>query len=195
MKKTGCNPHGFAMRIFIFRRKALIILILGGAKSGKSRVAIELAKKLGHKRAFLATALPCDEEMREKIEKHKSQRDSSWTTYEEPLEVSSILLALREKYDVIVIDCLTLWLNNLLLEGKNFGRYCEDLIEKLIETGKNCHVVIVSNEVGLGIVPETPLGRKFRDYAGYLNQKVAQISDKVYFVISGIPMKIKGESL
>ncbi|MFQ5868056.1 MAG: bifunctional adenosylcobinamide kinase/adenosylcobinamide-phosphate guanylyltransferase [bacterium] len=172
-----------------------LILILGGARSGKSSFAVEQAKKLssGHSGVvYVATASALDEEMKRRIEKHRKRRPASWKTIEEKRDLSKILPKLA-KVNVVIIDCLTLLISNLLLSGekevgilkrmKGFSRTLKR---------RNFTTLIVSNEVGMGIVPENRLGRSFRDIAGQTNQIVAELADEVYLLEAGIPIKIKG---
>jgi len=169
-----------------------IYFITGGARSGKSAFAEKLASGLTGQRAYLATAQALDPEMAARIEKHRKDRGIAWDTYEEPLAVAELLKKLSGRYDVVLLDCLTLWLSNVMAhtdgEGAVFSR-ADELAAAIQGFGGAC--IIVSNEVGLGIVPDNPLARKFRDLAGMLNQKVALFADEVYFTASGIPVKIK----
>ncbi|MCX7794298.1 MAG: bifunctional adenosylcobinamide kinase/adenosylcobinamide-phosphate guanylyltransferase [Thermodesulfovibrionales bacterium] len=173
-----------------------IIFITGGAKSGKSNFALKRASELDGRKVYIATAEPLDEEMKERIERHKKERGSNWFTVEEPVNISGLIKDLREKYEVLLIDCLTLWLSNIMLGKEAYIERIEELIRflKALKDSKQGQLTlfIVSNEVGLGIVPDNELARRFRDEAGRLNQRIAEISDEVYFVISGIPIRIKG---
>jgi len=170
-----------------------IIFILGGVRSGKSRHALKLAEAFGDRRLFVATAQPLDEEMAARIENHKKQREDRWETAEEPLELAQILSRAQNRYDVILIDCLTLWVSNLLgVYGEDRGEI-EDHIQDLIDCLGKCGtpVVVVSNEVGMGIVPDNPLARAFRDLTGILNQGVARVAGRVIFMVAGIPVVVK----
>ncbi len=189
----------------------MITFIIGGARSGKSRFALNLAdnfvssKEVARgedkvfptlKKAYIATAQALDEEMKERIQKHKKERSGYWATYEEPINISSLIKDIHKSHNVVLIDCLTLWLSNLMISNSNSN--IEREIKHLIDILKNpelqtpnSELFIVSNEVGLGIVPDNALSRKFRDMAGYLNRKVAEIAAEVYFVTAGIPLKIK----
>jgi adenosylcobinamide kinase/adenosylcobinamide-phosphate guanylyltransferase len=165
-----------------------VILVGGGARSGKSRYAIELARKRGSRLAFLATAEEHDLEMEARVAKHKRERGADFTTIEEPLEIAD---ALRKcDADAIVVDCLTLWLSNVML---TFGRDVDAETEKVLAVARESKgaLILVTNEVGCGIVPETTLGRDFRDRAGVLNQRVASVADEVYWMVFGIPMRVK----
>ncbi len=169
-----------------------ILFITGGARSGKSAYAEKLAHGLTGKRAYLATAQALDAEMAAKIAKHQKDRGSTWDTFEEPLAVADLLRKLSGRYQVALLDCLTLWLSNVMAHTDGDAavlQSVENLVTALGDFEGTC--IVVSNEVGLGIVPDNPLARKFRDFAGMLNQKVAQRADAVYFTAAGIPMKIK----
>jgi adenosylcobinamide kinase/adenosylcobinamide-phosphate guanylyltransferase len=169
-----------------------VYFITGGARSGKSAFAEKLAHALKGTRAYIATAQAFDAEMAAKIEKHRNDRGATWDTYEEPLAVAELLGKLSTRYDVALIDCLTLWLSNVMAHTDGAGDVqsrAEELVDAVRDFKGSC--IVVSNEVGLGIVPDNPLARKFRDSAGMLNQKMAQAADEVYFTVSGIPVKIK----
>ena len=167
-----------------------IIFITGGARSGKSSFAVAEASRINGRKAYIATAEALDEEMRQRIENHKRQRGDEWDTYEEPIRIADVIKKTEGKYSVIVIDCLTLWLSNVMNSGLDIKAEIECLISSLL-TPYSSLMYIVSNEVGMGIVPENEMARKFRDMAGILNQKIAEVSDRVYMVIAGIPIKIK----
>jgi len=184
----------------------LITFIIGGARSGKSSFALNLANNYTSakegvrggdmvsptpKKAYIATAQALDDEMKERIEKHKKERPEEWMTFEEPLNISALIKDIQDKYDVILLDCLTLWLSNLMLNNFDTNKEIESLINALRFTPNVPRMFIVSNEVGTGIVPDNELPRRFRDLAGYLNQKVAEIADEAYLVTAGIPIKIK----
>jgi adenosylcobinamide kinase/adenosylcobinamide-phosphate guanylyltransferase len=170
-----------------------IILITGGARSGKSSYAEQRARALGPRRLYIATAEAKDEEMRQRIEEHKRRRSNEWVTIEEPIELAETLLAQRGQTDCALVDCLTLWISNLLLQYDR--RFAEEKVGQLLETASrlNCHLVFVTNEVGLGIVPDNPLARQFRDLSGWANQRVAAAANEVVFVVAGIPMIVKKE--
>lgn len=164
--------------------------VLGGARSGKSRHALTLAEALGERRSFIATAEALDDEMAQRIARHKIERGAGWSTIEAPLDVEAALHDAGRRADVALVDCLTLWLSNLM-------HHDYDVEERSARIGNAIAsmpipVVLVSNEVGLGLVPETPLGRRFRDAQGRLNQAVASICDKVEFVAAGLPITLKG---
>lgn len=170
-----------------------IIFILGGCRSGKSRQALELSNSIcGESRIFIATCAPLDEEMKQRVERHQKERGQSWTTIEAPIGLPEVIIENQSKADVIVVDCLTLWISNILLETNDqetIPRHIHNLIHS-IETAQ-CAVILVSNEVGTGIVPDNALARRFRDVVGHVNQNVAACSDKVIWMAAGIPVKIK----
>lgn len=169
-----------------------VIFILGGARSGKSQFAIKIAKDMGKKVAFIATCQPLDKEMEKRIAIHKKARPKHWKTFEEPGMASLLLNKICNKFDFIIIDCLTLLVSNLLLN--NFSkRSIEDEIKKILSTlaKAQCSCVIVSNEIGLGIVPENKLARDFRDIAGYINQIAANKANEVFFMVSGLSWRLK----
>ena len=180
-----------------------LIFITGGARSGKSRYAVELAKQKGGKVAFIATAIAGDEEMTQRILLHQAARPSDWTTIEESINVSQAITDVVSNHDTIIVDCLTLLITNLVFEPP----YQEEIndekeqkiyaaVGKIIETTENLDatVIVISNELGMGLVPEDALARRFRDVAGRANQLMAEAADEVYVCISGIPMRIKGEN-
>jgi adenosylcobinamide kinase/adenosylcobinamide-phosphate guanylyltransferase len=170
-----------------------LALILGGARSGKSRYGLGLAARCPAPRLFVATCEPRDAEMEARIEAHQRERGSDWTTREVPLELAGALRDAQDRYGVILVDCLTMWVSNLLLqEAASQGRVqtaCETLLETLAQTA--APTILISNEVGWGIVPDNPLGRQFRDQAGWLHQRLAQSADLVVLVVAGVPMLIK----
>lgn len=165
-------------------------LILGGARSGKSRHALELAEGLRAQRVFVATAEPLDAEMTARITRHQTERGDGWETIEAPLDLVAALSVVRDADKVCVIDCLTLWLSNLMHHGRDIETETNKLCAWL--EGQATDIILVSNEVGMGLVPETPLGRDFRDAQGRLNQAVAKVCDTVEFVAAGLPIKLKG---
>ncbi len=169
-----------------------IIFILGGARSGKSSKAVALAKEKDSSVAFIATCQTLDKEMDRRIDAHKKARPAGWETLECPKDILSALKESGSKFEVIIIDCLTLWLSNLLLEGVKEVAI-EDQIKEIITMLKKIKggSIIVSNEVGLGIVPDSALGRTFRDIAGRVNQIVAQEADEVIFMAAGLAVKLK----
>jgi len=165
-----------------------LVLITGGARGGKSSFAQTQAWALGQDRvSLIATAQPLDEEMRSRIAKHQSERPATWQTLEEPLEVAQALR--RAQNQVVVLDCLTLWVSNLLLAGRGVASEVEHLLAVYTETGKA--LLVVTNEVGWGIVPENPLARRYRDLLGAANRRIAEQADTVYLLVAGIPLRIK----
>jgi adenosylcobinamide kinase/adenosylcobinamide-phosphate guanylyltransferase len=168
-----------------------IILVGGGTRSGKSAFALGLARKLGSRRLFIATCQARDEEMAERIRKHQNSRGPDFDTLEVPVALAEAV-AEAKGTDVVVVDCLTLWLANLLLEGKTLEEI-ESRVHDLaaVLERRSCHVVLVTNEVGMGIVPESSLGRLFRDVAGVAHQLLSQTADEVYFAVLGTLLRLK----
>ena len=172
-----------------------LALVLGGCRSGKSRFALELAARLGKRKLFIATAEPFDDEMRERIAKHRADRGPEWQTVEAPVALDEALRNHAADADVIVVDCLTVWLGNLLCSEHPPSRWKPDAVPSLLAAlaGRRVYVIAVSNEVGLGIVPDNALARRFRDEQGQLNQQVAAIADSVVIVAAGLPLTLKGK--
>jgi adenosylcobinamide kinase / adenosylcobinamide-phosphate guanylyltransferase len=214
-----------------------MVFVIGGTRSGKSAFALSRANELPGSKAYLATAQAYDAEMAERIDKHKLERGPVWATREEPVHVGQAVRDLATSYDAVIIDCLTVWLSNLLcgegevdsrglrprgplpgsrrrgnlrasgasiegeaprallVEGPTRAPLIEieeaDFLDALATLDARSHLFIVSNEVGMGIVPDNELARRFRDMAGKLNQRVAQIADEVFLVAAGIPVKLK----
>jgi adenosylcobinamide kinase/adenosylcobinamide-phosphate guanylyltransferase len=166
-----------------------LTLVLGGARSGKSRHAEALVEADGRAPLYLATAEPLDDEMRLRIRHHRDRRGPRWETIETPLDLAVCLR--RDALDgrAVLVDCLTLWLSNVMAAGRPVGREVEILVEAMARLA--APIVLVANEVGLGIVPETKLGRDFRDEAGRLNQRLAALADRVVLVVAGLPLTIK----
>lgn len=171
-----------------------LILILGGARSGKSRYAVKLAKKLKGQVAFIATAASLDREMKKRIKLHKASRPKTWKLVEEGRDVSLALSKLDDKYEIILIDCLGFWISNLL-ESNLKDKQIEIEIKKLISSIEktNVNIILISNEVGAGIVPDNSLARRFRDLLGLANQMIAKKADQVILMQAGIPLNIKGD--
>ena len=167
-----------------------LTLILGGARSGKSAFAENLVIGFGVPPLYFATATPSDVEMTARIDRHRSGRSNAFTTIEVPLDLAQALRGLGPAACVLV-DCATLWLSNHLLAGHDCDAVCDDLSAAL--TACPARIVIVSNEVGFGLVPDTAIGRQFRDAQGRLNQRLAARADTVVFVLAGLPMVLKGE--
>ncbi|MBU1125041.1 MAG: bifunctional adenosylcobinamide kinase/adenosylcobinamide-phosphate guanylyltransferase [Candidatus Omnitrophica bacterium] len=168
-----------------------VIFIIGGARSGKSSFACSLAKKASRRVAFIATAQALDREMKARINIHKQSRPGSWETYEEAFDIASVVKGLGDT-DTAIIDCLTLWVSNRLLQKDSEEKMCAH-IKTLTNAArkKNLTLILVSNEVGLGIVPSNSLSRRFRDIAGTINKIVAEEADRVFSMVAGIPVKIK----
>jgi adenosylcobinamide kinase/adenosylcobinamide-phosphate guanylyltransferase len=172
-----------------------ITFVIGGCRSGKSRHALELAEKydvIHH--VYIATCVPQDDEMRYRVELHQSERGHHWSTVEEPIGLPEVLRSYSSPDTVLLIDCLTLWVTNLLMETNS--QEPEHFIEptkKLVQALENVKgpVVLVANEVGTGVVPDNALARLFRDTAGSVNQHVATVADTVIWMVAGIPAKIK----
>jgi len=167
-------------------------LILGGARSGKSAYAEKLVLNARLCPVYIATAQAHDDEMRTRIADHQNRRTNTWIVIEQPLDLCQALTDHAAPANAILVDCLTLWLSNLMMAGKNIEEETSRLIT-LIPTLAG-PVVFVSNEVGMGLVPETALGREFRDHQGRLNQKVARVADSVQFIAAGYPLFLKPES-
>lgn len=165
------------------------VLVLGGARSGKSRTALELAERASTERTYIATAQAYDDEMRERIAQHRAERDGSWRTVDAPLDLAEAVQARTAPGKAVLVDCLTLWLSNVLLAERNVA-YEADRLVQAVQEAKG-PLILVSNEVGQGIVPSTPLGRAFRDEQGRLNQRIAEACDAVVFVAAGCPILLK----
>jgi adenosylcobinamide kinase/adenosylcobinamide-phosphate guanylyltransferase len=171
---------------------AEVILITGGARSGKSAEALRLVEEFG-RRVFIATAEAVDEEMRLRIERHRAERGDCWETIEAPLDLAGAVKSIEAPDTALVIDCLTVWLGNLMhhesVTSDDTPR-CAELMEAL-EQSRVARIVLVTNEVGMGIVPEHALSRRFRDVAGRLNQRVAAIADRVILMVCGQALAVK----
>jgi adenosylcobinamide kinase / adenosylcobinamide-phosphate guanylyltransferase len=168
-----------------------IVLVTGGARSGKSSYAEARARELGERRLYIATTEANDEEMRRRIEEHKKRRGDDWAVIEEPLQLAETLLARRAQTDCALVDCLTLWLSNLLLRYND--EYAREKVQQLVETTRQLdfHLILVTNEVGWSIVPDNSLARQFRDLSGWANQKIAAAANQVILVVAGLPMIVK----
>jgi adenosylcobinamide kinase/adenosylcobinamide-phosphate guanylyltransferase len=174
---------------------ARVVLIGGGVRSGKSAFTVAYAKTLGPRRHFIATAAvrADDAEMCARIEAHQRERGDAFETLEVPLELAAALQTLKDS-DVVVVDCLTLWLSNLLLAGatqREIGQRVEDLVQVLRAPPCPCHVLLVTNEVGMGVVPESALGRAFRDVTGRTHQALGASAHEIYFAVLGQMLRIK----
>jgi adenosylcobinamide kinase/adenosylcobinamide-phosphate guanylyltransferase len=173
-----------------------VLLVTGGCRSGKSRYAQKWAEERASERLFLATARVTDEEMAERIRKHQEMRGKGWITVEEPTGVARAIRKHGASVQVILIDCVTIWLSNLLLEGLSDPEILERVEAlKAVLNRSSASVAMVTNEVGWGIVPDHPLGRRFRDLAGTVNQRLAAVADKVVLMAAGLPITLKGDSI
>ncbi len=173
----------------------MLTLIIGGARSGKTRYAQSLCSP-ALRVAYVATARPEDEEMLARIERHRGDRPGGWKTIEEPLALAAAIRRASPEADVILIDCLTVWLSNLCWELRDEAAAeieCAALAEinRIAAAAEKRHVILVSNEVGCGIVPDNPVGRSFRDVQGLVNQRAAAAAQRVFLMVAGIPLRIK----
>lgn len=169
------------------------VLILGGARSGKTSLGEQLALSAGTNPAYLATAETLDAEMYARVASHQQQRSGRFVTIEEPLDIPEAIEAASPEHDVILVDCLTLWISNLLGAERDVTRAVEDLTDAL-DVLERTRVILISNEVGLGIVPDNKLARTFRDLAGWTHQRLAGVCSDVYFVAAGLPLVMKGSA-
>lgn len=174
-------------------RSKAVTLVLGGVRSGKSRWAQECAQR-GKRVAFVATAQAYDAEMQEKIRRHQEERPSDWQTFEEPMNIAEVIGQHANDFDVMLVDCLTFYVSNLLDAAEKDPSSMERRIQELLQTlhSSQTSIVLVSNEVGSGVVPEYPSGRRFRDALGELNQRVAAVADNVVLMVAGLPLVLKG---
>jgi len=176
-----------------------LCFVLGGVRSGKSAFALLLAEQLGERVTFIATAEAGDEEMRDRIERHRKRRPEDWGTVEAPLDVARAVAAADS--DVVVVDCLGLLASNLMARAEATGASADDLMQSQVAglldayQGGRASVIVVSNEVGMGIVPPYPSGREFRDLLGRANQQVAQAAHRVYWMLAGLPVEVKASGL
>jgi|SRR5215471_9984222 len=183
------------------------VLVLGGARSGKSALAERLAANSGRSVAFIATATASDEEMRERIEQHRAARPSGWQTIEEPLDIALAVRRAAAIADVLLLDCITIWLANWMMRDQGIEHHAllpagklqdndalsavDALLEVVESLPEGKTLIAVTNEVGLGIVPDHPLGRAYRDTLGYVNQRLARAADRVYLMVAGMAVDIK----
>jgi adenosylcobinamide kinase / adenosylcobinamide-phosphate guanylyltransferase len=172
-----------------------IVLVLGGVRSGKSRYAQELASR-GKQVAFIATAEACDDDMRRRIARHREERPASWATFEAPVALEDTLLECGSKFDTILIDCLTVWTANLMHAEQSDEDRVLAHADRLAEVLRKipASVVLVSNEVGSGVHPNSDIGRVYRDLLGFMNQRVAAVADEVILLVAGCPLFIKREA-
>jgi adenosylcobinamide kinase/adenosylcobinamide-phosphate guanylyltransferase len=163
-------------------------LVLGGARSGKSRFAEGLARGGQRPLTYIATAEPFDEEMRQRIARHRADRAADgWHTVEAPLDPAAVI---AQAEGVVLLDCVTVWLGNLMHHEREIGPAVDGLCQSLLDT--TARVILVSNEVGLSIVPENAMARRFRDEQGIANQKLSAAVDEVFFIAAGLPLRLKG---
>ncbi len=176
-------------------QQARLTLITGPARSGKTRLAVQWANSFPIPRAYIATAQNLDGEMNERIRKHQEERKSAFLTFEEPLTLTAQLEKIGKNFSIVIVDCLTLWLGNLLGEAGEEGRSIQQTTADFLALLKKLEtpVILIGNEVGWGIVPDNPLARTFRDVSGRLNQEIARIADQVILMVAGIPMVVKGK--
>jgi adenosylcobinamide kinase/adenosylcobinamide-phosphate guanylyltransferase len=169
-----------------------VVFLLGGARSGKSDLALGMLERGKGRRGYIATAEALDDEMAARIREHRRRRGPQWETIETPIDLPDALKKLASSHSFLLVDCLTLWLSNLLGRHKT-DKPVLDRFEALIEAMREIKgkLILVSNEVGMGIVPDHPLGRRFRDLSGLMHQKVADASNEVYWVAAGLPLRLK----
>ncbi len=172
-----------------------VVLVMGGAKSGKSRISLDICNNLARKKMFIATAQALDNEMKERIRRHQEDRGGDWVTVEEPIEIIDKIRGFDSEDAVILLDCLTLWISNLFMKYGEFHQPVNELCDEFIKqmTKAKGVIIVVSNEVGMGIVPDNDLARVYRDVAGSLNQRIARIARKVVTVMAGLPLVLKDE--
>ncbi len=172
-------------------------LVIGGCRSGKSSHALLMADRIGNaKKIFIATCIPRDDEMHQRVSRHQAERGAGWTAVETPIFLSKAIRDIGLSADVLLVDCLTLWVSNLMMEHTDFDASKELLAEHILRLIESLHiavcpVILVTNEVGAGIVPDNPLARAFRDAVGQVNQQIAACADQVIWMVAGIPVKIK----
>jgi adenosylcobinamide kinase/adenosylcobinamide-phosphate guanylyltransferase len=170
-----------------------VIFITGGARSGKSRLAEELAERFGGPLAYIATCEPRDAEMKERIARHRQRRGPAWQTMEEPFALADAVSRHDGGFNGMLVDCITLWLTNLLLKSSDPRKVLDDVRAFIaLFPALQTPLLLVSSEVGMGIVPENSLARTFRDLAGEANELLAKAADEVYVMFSGLPLKLKG---
>ncbi len=173
--------------------KNKITFVIGGCRSGKSSFALDLAEReKGKNKIFIATSVPSDSEMEKRVKKHQRERGDEWQTIEEPVKIYDKINHYSKDASAIVVDCLTLWISNLMFDASGPARI-EQAVKQLKESLESCEcpLFLVSNEVGTGIVPENKIARQFRDHAGFVNQRVAEAADTVFMTVAGIAVQIK----
>jgi len=171
-----------------------IVFVIGGCRSGKSTYAMQIAEtEPAEQKIFIATCVPQDDEMKQRVARHQKERSQTWVTVEAPLGLPQAIEQNSRRGNVILVDCLTLWVSNLLMESGDENKIA-DATSQLIEALEKAAgpIVLVSNEVGSGIVPENQLARQFRDITGWVNQAVAECASKVVWMVAGIPVTVKG---
>jgi len=174
-----------------------VTLVTGGVRSGKSKFALSYAQSKNGNKVFIATAVPFDDEMRIRVENHRLERGELFETVEEPYDLADAITRIHSGYSIAVVDCLTVWMGNLFYQYEQNPKQIYTEIDHLIIVLRSAQseIIIVTNEVGWGIVPENKLAREFRDMNGLLNQKVAAVADNVILSVSGIQINIKGNGL
>lgn len=188
MEEEAISEHLSPERLFSDSGLPPLTLVLGGARSGKSHFAETLILAAGPG-TYIATAEARDSEMQSRITDHQSRRGSTWDTLETPLDLVAALTEAESRGNPVLLDCLTIWLSNMMEAKRNIDQETDRLVSRLAT--QNCPVVLVSNEVGQGIVPANALARRFRDQAGRLNQTIAVLADRVFFLTAGIPAQLK----
>ena len=172
-----------------------VVLIGGGARSGKSRFALDYARKRFRRPALIATAQALDRDMKERIRRHQAERDSAWSTIEEPIEITAVMAREARRFDVFVVDCLSLWLSNILHHANGDARAEIEKLKEYLKRPSETTTVLVTNEVGCGIVPDNALARDYRDLLGECNQTAGRIADEVYWMVFGMPVQVKGSAV
>jgi adenosylcobinamide kinase/adenosylcobinamide-phosphate guanylyltransferase len=176
-----------------------LCLVLGGARSGKSAFALHLAARSGGRVAVIATGQACDEEMRARIERHRRERPSEWLTIEAPTRVGAAVRRAAEQVDVVLVDCVGFLVANLMGHGEELSRHVEERVDKeiqdIVAAAGDRACILVSNDVGAGVVPPYPSGRLFRDLLGRANQALARAADQVYWMVAGLPVEVKASGL
>ncbi len=167
----------------------MLTFILGGARSGKSRHAQIMAEAMAGQLIYIATAQPFDDEMADRIARHRRDRDDRWQTIDAPIELAAAVRTQGVSDNIVLVDCLTLWMSNIMLSGADVDAAIDELVEAL--RALPVPGIIVSNEVGLGIVPDNAMARQFRDHTGRLHQRIAEIADRVEWMVAGLSLRMK----
>jgi len=172
----------------------MLTLVIGGARSGKSRFA-QSQPGASQRVAYLATCRPEDDEMSERVARHRQDRSPHWTTFEEPIEIAHVIERAAADFDYVILDCLTLWLSNVFwarqVSPETLEATVSTEISRVARAAARTHLVTVTNELGCGLVPESEVGRRFRDVHGWMNQEVARVADRVFWVVAGIAVPVK----